>query len=186
MADFEKAIKTILAHEGKISSNPSDPGGATSFGISLRFLYDTGDLDNDGWPDGDINHDRKIDWKDVMEMTEEKARHFYFYYFWIKNSYDKIESQKIATKIFDFAVNMGSYAANKIAQRAIRASCGLRLTEDGIMGAKTIAAIRMCKPDLLFVALKSEAAGYYRSIRYAGATNFIDGWLRRAYDNIVE
>lgn len=185
MADFQKAVKTVLLHEGKLVDNKSDPGGMTNFGISLRFLEETGHLTSNGWKDGDINHDGKIDWKDVNAMTEDKATQFYFEYFWKPNGYGKIESQEIATKIFDLAVNMGSYVANKVAQRAVRASIGLRLEEDGIIGLKTIAAFNMCKPEILMAALKAEAAGYYRAIRYSGANNFSEGWLRRAYDNII-
>lgn len=185
MAEFKSALPTIMHHEGWYSNHPSDPGKATKFGVSLRFLMNTGDLDSDGWIDGDINHDGNIDIEDVKCLTVEKASDIYRLYFWDKNKYELIHDQAIATKIFDLSVNMGSYAAHKVAQRAVRAACGLRLQQDGILGLRSFTAINMCKPELLMVALKSEAAGYYRSIKYKGSEDFLKGWLNRAYAAII-
>lgn len=185
MAIFERAIPTVLLHEGRYADHPSDPGGVTNFGISLRFLMQTGDLDKDGWPDGDINMDGHINAEDVKQLTKEAAIRLYRMYFWDKNNYAKIEDQMVATKIFDLAVNMGSYAANKVAQRAVRAAVGLILYEDGVIGQKSILGFNMCKPDRLMVALSSESAGYYRSIRYKGSKDFLSGWLARAYSPVI-
>lgn len=183
MAELKLALPTIFLHEGRYVDSKSDPGGATNFGISLRFLMTTGDLDLDGWRDGDINKDGKINAEDIRLLTKEKAVEIYDLYFWRPNHYDQIEDQKIATKIFDFAINMGSFAANKIAQRAVRAAVGVKLIEDGEIGLKTLSAFNMCKPELLMVALKSEGAGYYRNIRYNGSKDFVTGWLNRAYSS---
>ena len=38
MANFESAIKKTLKHEGGYNEVKGDAGGATNFGISLRFL----------------------------------------------------------------------------------------------------------------------------------------------------
>src|SRR3990167_6234714 len=174
MAEIKLALPTIFLHEGRYSNDAGDPGGATNYGISLRFLMQTGDLNLDGWRDGDINQDGRVNVQDIREMTEEKAAELYELYFWKPNGYGRIESQNIATKIFDLAVNMGSYPANKITQRAVRAVCGLRLSEDGMLGARSFAGIQLCDAKLLIVAIKCEAAGYYRSIKYAGSNNFIN------------
>jgi len=185
MADFKQAIPTIFLHEGRYVDSKSDPGGATNFGISLRFLMSIGDLDKDGWPDGDINHDGIINAEDIKMLTKDRAANMYRMYFWDKNRYDLIHDQKVATKVFDLAVNMGSYAAHKIAQRAVRSAVGIQLLEDGAFGKKTLMAIEMAKPEIMMVALKSEAAGYYRSIKYKGATDYIKGWLNRAYSDVI-
>jgi len=186
MADFDKAILTILRHEGKLSNDANDPGGITNFGISLRFLMQTGDLDLDGWRDGDINHDKEVNAKDVRSMTQKQAIALYHDYFWNKNAYAKIGDQFCATKIFDLSVNMGSYAANRVAQHAVRSAIGLVISDDGIIGNKSLTALNMCHPSVLMAALKSEAAGYYRSIRYRGSQDFLKGWLNRAYDDCAE
>lgn len=185
-ANFEAAMPTILLHEGGNSENRHDPGGVTNFGISLRFLLKTGDIDKDGWPDGDINHDGDIDAEDIRQLSEADATKLYRQYFWDKNHYENIHDQDIATKVFDLAVNMGSYAANRVLQRAVRSAIGLRLVEDGIMGQKTFTAVNLAKPPILLAAIKSEAAGFYRAIRYKGSRFFMTGWLNRAHSDMVK
>lgn len=185
MSDFIQALPTIFKHEGRYANLVNDPGGSTQFGISLRFLLQAGDLDKDGMPDGDINKDGNINVEDVKALTQDRAADFYLTSFWNKNRYNIINDQRIATKIFDLAVNMGSYAAHKIAQRAVRAATGIKLLEDGVLGFNTFSAINKANSDLLYVALKSEAAGYYRSIKYNGSKDFINGWLNRAYADVI-
>lgn len=185
MSDFRRALQTIFLHEGRHVDHPSDPGGSTDWGISLRFLMQTGDLDRDGWRDGDINHDGEINVMDLRSLSREDAENLYRIYFWERNRYEKITSQVIATKIFDLAVNMGSHAAHLVAQRAIRSAIGMRMTEDGILGPKSLSAINMINPLSLMPAIKSEAAGYYRSIRYKNSRDFLNGWLNRAYSDPI-
>jgi len=55
MARFEDALPTVLRHEGLYSEDPADPGGATNYGISLRFLRQLGDTDGDGFAEGDLD-----------------------------------------------------------------------------------------------------------------------------------
>lgn len=186
MSQLELALPTIWLHEGRYSNHASDPGGRTNFGISLRFLLKTGDLDNDSWLDGDINHDGIIDAHDIRALTEEKATTLYNLYWWQPNSYEKINDQDIATKVFDLAINMGAMGSHKILQRAIRSANGVHLKEDGILGSSTLQAANDCHPPLLLAALKSEAAGYYRNIRYRGSEDYLNGWLNRAYSNSVK
>ena len=38
MSDFNDAIPTVLRHEGGFENDVNDPGGATNFGVSLRWL----------------------------------------------------------------------------------------------------------------------------------------------------
>jgi lysozyme family protein len=62
MSDFNQAVKVILQHEGGYVDNPNDPGGATNYGISLRFLADHPES-------GDFNGDGEVDAEDIANMT---------------------------------------------------------------------------------------------------------------------
>lgn len=183
MAELKVAMPTIFMHEGSYVNNRNDPGDATNYGISLQFLLSTGDLDKDGWIDGDVNHDGKVNFEDIKSMTEDEAIRLYSIYFWNKYNYGNIQDQQIATKIFDLSINMGSVGAHKCVQRALRAASGLMLQEDGVLGAQSIKAINIANSLKLLPAIKSEAAGYYRAIKYAGSQDFLKGWLNRAYSD---
>lgn len=187
MSEIRLALPTIYLHEGRrFTNDPNDPGGATNFGVSLKFLMQTGDLDKDGWLDGDLNHDGKVTVEDIRAMNESSASRLYDLYFWSKNGYSGIDDQVIATKVFDFAVNMGSVGANKCLQRAVRsANSSIILVDDGAFGRVSLDAVNKAKPEKLLAALKSEAAGYYRAIKYKGSTNYLTGWLNRAYSDPV-
>lgn len=178
MSDFDVAIKTILKHEGGYVNDKDDPGGATNYGVSLRFLIKTGDLDRDGFLDGDFDQDGDIDIDDIKKMSLDNAKNIYRLYWWDKYKYALINDDEVATKVFDLAVNMGATQAHKCVQRAIRAANGQTLVDDGILGNQSFAAINNCPSIVLLPAIRSEAAGFYRSLN---KPKFIRGWLNRAY-----
>ena len=166
--NFEVAVQATLDHEGGYVDHPSDPGGATKYGISLRFLRDIGvDIDRDGDVDAD----------DIRGLTRQQAKLLYFRQFWQKNRYGSFPSHEIAAKVFDLSVNMGPRQAHKILQRALRA-CGEPIADDGIVGPRTMAALNSAPDHCVLSAIRSEAAGFYRYLR---KPEFERGWLRRAY-----
>lgn len=171
MDKFESAIQTVLAHEGYYSYNKKDSGGPTKYGISLRYLKLEGiDIDQDG----------DVDIQDVKKLSISDARLIYKRNWWDKYGYDRIESELVATKVFDLSVNMGSKMAHKIIQRSV---CVLSkdpdfLEIDGILGRQTIAAVNKAPGGFLLIAIRAEAGAFYRSLKQ---DTFIKGWLRRAY-----
>ena len=162
VARFEPAIQAVLKHEGGYVNDPKDPGGETNFGISKRSHPDV----------------------DVKALTPEKAADIYREKYWEPGGYERIEDQRVATKTFDLAVNMGSKPAHILLQRAVRAASGRKLTEDGVLGPMTFAAVNDAPADSLLAALRSEAAGHYRILvtRNTNLQRFVEGWLNnRAY-----
>lgn len=160
MSSFDLAIPTVLKNEGGYSDDKDDSGGATNFGISQGFL-------------DEIQYQIP-----ASKITREIAISLYKEHFWIKGNYGEIAGQNVATKIFDLSVNIGVPQANKTIQRAIRATDGEIILDDGILGSISIDAINSCSPDILIVAIRSEAAGFYRLLKQP---KFIKGWLNRAY-----
>lgn len=167
MALFEKAVETVLEHEGGYSNDPLDYGSATNFGISLRFYLTI-------QPDADISK--------IKNLTENEAKDIYANYFWFPNKLNLIASQQIATKVLDLCVNMGAHNAIKCLQRAANAT-GKNLEEDGVVGTLTLAAVNLGDWPQILVGLRCEAAGYYRELvaKIPMQKKFLNGWLKRAY-----
>ena len=168
---FEKAIGPLLEHEGGFNDIKEDRGGATNFGISLRFLQSHGI---------DVNLDGKIDWLDVKWLTRDQAIEYYQRFFWQK-SYEKLP-ERIASKTFNFGVNAGSSVGNKTLQKSVN-ECGGNLKVDGIVGPKTLAAVGKIDEDsLLFEYVKQQSLFYAGIvIRSADQSKFLRGWLNRAF-----
>lgn len=177
MADFSKAIAVVLEHEGGFVDDPVDPGGATNWGVSLRWLESTGDLLR-----GDIDRDGDIDADDIRQMTREQAVSLYRHHFWDANEYARIAHNDVATKVFDMAVNMGPRQAHKLLQRAAQANLK-HCVDDGILGPVTFRVVNHLSAEALLPAIRSEQAGFYRYLtaKKPKLNKYINGWLRRAY-----
>lgn len=164
---YETAFKEVLKWEGGFNEHPNDPGGATNFGISLRFYQE--------------NIDPMAGRLTILNLTKDDAKAIYKTHFWDKGGYDLLP-HIIGVKLFSFAINMGQKRANKILQRAIRAA-GKNIKDDGIIGKETLDALMVCDPYCVLAALKSEAAGRYRwlVLNNPNLKVFLTGWLNRAY-----
>lgn len=179
MATFEDAIGLILQHEGGYVNNPNDPGSATNFGVSLRFLADHPEV-------GDFDHDGDVDAEDIKNMTVEDAMNIYREFWWDKFRYGTINDQTIATKVFDFSVNMGSKRAHMLLQQALNAAFGLKLSVDGILGPATFGVINAIEDDQeqkLLNAYCDAAWGFYQRLvaNKPSLAVFKKGWYNRAY-----
>lgn len=187
---YVAAVRKLLGTEGGYANDPVDRGGATNFGISLRFLRAEGrtDLDMDG----------DIDGADVRALTKGQAVLLYYRCFWQR--YDCAEwPAPIGEMLFDQAVNGGATAARKLLQSAINAclakqvaasalSRPLALKVDGQVGPLTRAAFDWCVKwaslgmPALTVAYREAAADRYRNIAAADRSQgkYLVGWLHRA------
>lgn len=178
-ASFDIAIQHILKHEGGYINHPNDPGGATNYGISLRFLADQGNL-------GDFNHDGNVNIEDIKMMKKQDAINVYKQLWWEKYNYGSLLDQTIATKIFDMSVNMGASRAHKIVQAALNDVFGLNLTIDGILGPSTRSIINQCTDDKEQIALTAICAHQFKFYTNLIAAKpnlavFAKGWRTRAY-----
>jgi lysozyme family protein len=180
-SSFDEAVKTVLKHEGGYVNDPHDPGGATNYGISLRFLKATGDLEV-----GDVDHDGDIDQKDIACMTPAEAERIYRKYWWDRYDYEAVPDQEVATKIFDMAVNMGPAEAHRIVQRAVNAVASATLAVDGIFGPGTrealSEAIERFGGERVLAALRERQKDFYVDLvaRKPDLGRYLAGWLTRA------
>ena len=181
VSTFELAIPTILRHEGRFVDNPSDPGGATNFGVSLRWLRAQGLLEELEQEEGDLH---QTDVQAIKNMTQAEAEGFYRVQWWDKYGYGKVDFQGIGTKIFDTAVNLGPVPAHRIVQQAINSFGRPLLVTDGRMGAQTYSAINSSPQGLLLPKMQYFQYAYYNALVYKNSKlyPFLNGWLNRAYD----
>ena len=183
MNHFDYAFDELMIEEGggRFHEVKGDAGGATNYGVSLRFLKGL-DL-----ADGDIDRDGDIDADDIREMTESHAKAICLRHFWLRYRLNEIEPRLVAAKLLSIYYNMRPKTAGLVAQRALRA-CGVRVVEDGIIGRQTLDAINdLCESDCgleqYLVALRSEQNSEYRVIVASnpGQAKFAAGWANRAY-----
>lgn len=178
MADFEPAIENTLSledpqHSGKVTE---DAGGRTRFGIAEKFHPD---LPAEFFSAGK---------DEALAVAESFLEHRY----WDKAGLAQIEDQAVANKLFDMAVNMGLHQAATYAQRAANAAVQIsgaqppgaasRLDEDGMLGAKTIAAVNSLDAAKYLELLREFSAAHYRHIAGVNPAQSpnLGAWLRRA------
>lgn len=160
MADFDKAIPTVLRHEGGYVHDADDAGGETNFGICKR-----------SYPDLDVSH-----------LTRAEATAIYHRDFWTPLALDDVRSQQVATKVLDTAVLIGKQRAVKFLQRAVQSAGGGIVPVDGCIGPTTLKAVNAASPILLLEDYRHLLATYYEGLAESIPTNqkFLNGWLTRA------
>jgi lysozyme family protein len=173
MATFEKAIGVILAHEGGYVWDTDDPGGATNFGISARWLHSEGIFNPTG---GQL-------WSafDIKSMPREEALVLYQTFWWDRYGFGGIRDQVVATKFFDMAVNTGAEQATVLLQRSLN-ELGNHVTVDGVFGPKTLAAVNLADSTRLVGKLVIHQSDFYRGLARSkpSMAKFLTGWLTRA------
>lgn len=186
MADFEIAIKKTLLNEGgdKYTETLNDNGGATKFGISLKFMVGVYESTDELKKAKGTVIDRlfiRCPTKDTIRyLTECEAKFIYKLYFWDRNRYGEIENQDIAEKVFDMAVLMGAPHANKCLQRLLLIN-GLDINIDGIIGNITILKINMHDTHISMYEFKQLYTQRFISIcnKDKNQSKFLLGWLNR-------
>lgn len=166
--NFDIAMAFVAQHEGGRVNDPTDRGGSTAFGISLRFMQLIGE---------DIDGDGHITAADVDLLTTDRAEAIYHEHFWLRYRLDEIKHPFIAAKAMDIFVNMRGQTAARCLQRSVH------VTVDGILGSKSIKAINdQGNTGSLYAQISRHQAEIYRRIveNDSTQTRFIRGWLRRA------
>jgi len=188
-AHFLRAFELTLGHEGGVSRDRKDRAGDgsgrphTNFGITLRTIADM-DARADAelraflHAEFDVDKDGDIDFDDVPLWTRESALKFYRLCYWRPISADSFPLP-IAILLFDAAVNMGKSAAVKTLQRA------LEVTDDGVVGPKTIAAARRhAASDLFLGEMLARRLDACRT--FPTAPDHFLGWARRCFSLHLE
>lgn len=160
MADYKKLKPFILRWEGGFVNDKDDLGGITNKGVTLstfRTVYGQNKTVND-----------------LKNMTDQQWETIFKRFFWDKWRADEIEDQSVANILVDWVWASGAYGI-KIPQSM------LRVTIDGMVGAKTIAAVNAKDGKTFFAEIKKERIAFIDRICNSRPQNkkFKKGWLNR-------
>lgn len=155
---FEKARATGY------SSDPDDLGGATMVGVTLPTYTEY--CRKKGSPRPTIEQLRSMPyaiWLDILKTM-----------FWNRWKADEIANQSIAEILVDWVWVSGKYGIT-IPQKI------LGVTVDGVVGARTLAAVNRENPAQLFARIMAERKAYIDHICASRPVNnkYKRGWLRR-------
>lgn len=157
MSKAAEAIERVLAHEGGYVDHPSDPGGATNYGITERVA-------------------RAYGYKGHMRnLPRATAVDIYRQQYWAPVRGDELPFA-VAFQVFDAAVNHGVGNATRWLQRAVG------VAEDGRLGPISVGAVRAADPAVLILKFNEIRLKFYASL--STFTTFGRGWSRRLADNL--
>jgi lysozyme family protein len=173
MADFKTAYtKYIQPSEGGYANVSKDKGGETYAGISRIYNptwkgWVTIDSKKNRYKNGIIPHNTLF--ADLQFLVDQ-----FYQSKWDSNRMGEIKNQDIANLLFDFYIN-----SDKVAFKKIQLLVGV--TDDGIIGPKTLAAINNADQAKLYKDLLKVRNDFYDAIvkRDPSQSKFIDGWKAR-------
>ncbi|MES1221182.1 MAG: glycosyl hydrolase 108 family protein [Bacteroidota bacterium] len=163
MANFDKAITIILAHEGGFVDNKFDQGGATNKGITFKLFKEYA-----------VSLGLPKTVEALKTLTSDQAKFIYREQFWNKMRGDEIKDQQLANIVFDGFVNMGNRAIKML-------QIEMGNPADGIIGDRSLMVINQANPKILFEDYKDARIKFYNDLvaRKPDQKIFLKGWLNR-------
>lgn len=172
MADFLQAYEAMIRDEGgyKLHTVEGDRGGMTYAGIARNF--------NPGWLGWEY-----ID-RDETPPTD-LVRVWYRANYWFPIRGDEIKDQRIASSIFNFAVNSSAPGRPTVAVKLAQLVVGT--TPDGALGPRTVEALNAFDPDKFVMAYALAKIARYRDIvtRDRSQSKFLLGWINRTLRGVA-
>jgi lysozyme family protein len=152
---FDECFVALLQHEGDYVDHPDDPGGKTRFGVTEAVARAAGFQG------------------DMRELPLDLAKAIYRQRFWDAVRADELPAE-VRYLVFDAAAASGVRQSTLWLQRA------LRVTDDGVIGPKTLAAAQAAEPQVLKARLLAQRLRFMAGLGNWPA--FSRGWSRRMAD----
>lgn len=164
--NFEIAFQRLIGHEGGYSNDRNDPGNWTSGKVGLGKLLGTKfGLAANTYPNLDIKN-----------LTIDQAKLIYKKDWWDKLGADQLHPA-IVYQLWDFAINAGKSRAIKELQQVAG------VPDDGIIGPKTITAVKVMEVNDVLLILAAERLKFYTSL--STWDRYGKGWTNRVAENLI-
>ena len=154
--NFEKALESVLHHEGGFVNHPKDPGGITNLGCTKRVWEE--------WVGHPVTEQAMKDLKpaDVAPLYKKK--------YWDKVSGDDLPAG-VDYCVFDTAINSGPGRAVKLLQACVNAEV------DGVLGPNSLKAVNAFDVETLIEDYSKRRLSFLTEL--ATWETFGRGWARR-------
>jgi len=184
MKSVTDIAREIVAREGGYVNDPSDPGGATKYGVTLGTLRGLG---------LDLNRDGVVSARDVQLLTPDQATEIFVSQYFKAPKLDQLPAA-LQASVFDMQVNAGAHAIRILQELLGR--MGHAVAVDGVLGPQTIAAAQAAAagdPQLFADAYGIARRNYYYDLadrrpasrKYATTrAGTKGGWILRAEEFI--
>lgn len=157
--NFSKCFALVLKSEGGYVNHPKDPGGMTNLGVTKR-----------NW---EIFLNRDVTEAEMRALTPDAVKPFYKSMYWDKIKGDQLPSG-VDYAAYDLAVNSGTGKAAKFLQEIAGVAA------DGVIGPKSLEAIKACDPEQTIDALCDRRLDFLK--RLSTFDTFGKGWSIRVAD----
>ena len=162
---FDLCLDLVLGTEGGYVNHKADRGGATNRGVT-QAVYD------------DWRASRGFPRQPVSGISEDEVRAIYLSRYWLLGKCDQMPAP-LDYVHFDGCVNHGQKQAAKFLQRA------LGVADDGVIGPKTLAAVRQDDAagniDTVCQDILKQRWGFYNDLASKDPSQkaFLKGWHAR-------
>jgi lysozyme family protein len=170
-------IAAVVALEGGFVDHPSDPGGATNWGITESVARQNGFTG------------------DMRNLTKAQAKDIYRRQYIVRPGFLPLVAidAAVAEEVIDTGVNMGPARPTRFFRRAVNATCNTSLPVTDSMDAVTVKAWGDCRANLgarSCVAMldsldRQQRAEYDRLVRVNPRLRvFYRGWINHRVGNV--
>lgn len=173
MASFDIFLPMLLRFEGGYVDNPSDPGGETNKGITMKtFSLCSHSL---------LGLDPTS--ANLQALTDAQAGIIYKSNYWNPMQGDSFPLQDLANIVCDFYVNAGTHATSLL--QTVMNGLGANVVVDGSLGPASMQALALLDQATVYNQYKQGRINYYQQLG-AKYPMFLQGWLNRvnAFPNL--
>ena len=156
---FDACFEKLMKHEGGFVDHPSDPGGATNYGITQAVAR----------ANGFTRH--------MRDLPRDTAKAIYKNLYWDAVGIVNLPPD-VQFTVFDGAVNSGAKQSVKWLQRAVN------VQDDGVIGHVTIHACNMLPAPIINSRYNGHRLDFFTNLSTWGV--FGKGWARRMAANLIE